>query len=78
MTFREDECRVCQSADRKNLNVLRHIALSRPKQADAKFSLRNTRKTVSSDDSYLAKLLFEAPTSMPPVRTSGSWNIRRR
>jgi hypothetical protein len=76
MTFREDACRVRQPLARENLAVLRHIALSRLKQDDAKFSLRNKHNTAGWDDRYLAKLLFEAPTSTPPAQTSGSSNIR--
>jgi predicted transposase YbfD/YdcC len=75
MTFREDECRVRQPAARENLAVLRHIALSRLKQDDAKFSLRNKRNTAGWDDRYLAKLLFEAPNSTPSARLSGPSNI---
>jgi predicted transposase YbfD/YdcC len=75
MTFREDECRVRQPAARENLAVLRYIALSRLKQDDAKFSLRNKRNTAGWDHRYLAKLLFDAPGSPPPKSSSGSSNI---
>jgi predicted transposase YbfD/YdcC len=75
MTFREDECRVRQPAARENLAVLRHIALSRLKQDDAKFSLRNKRNTAGWDDRYLAKLLFEAPKPPTSTRLSGATNI---
>jgi predicted transposase YbfD/YdcC len=64
MTFREDECRVRQPAARDNLAVLHHIALTRLKQDNAKFSLRNKRNTAGWDDRYLAKLLFDAPSSL--------------
>lgn len=76
MTFREDECRVRQPVARENLAVLRHIALSRLKQDDAKFSLRNKRNTAGWDHRYLAKLLFEAPGSLAPVQPLASPNIR--
>ena len=75
MTVREDECRVRQPAARENLAVLRHIALSRLKQDDATFSLRNKRNTAGWDHHYLAKLLFDAPGSPPPQSSSGSSNI---
>jgi predicted transposase YbfD/YdcC len=75
MTFREDECRVRQSAARENLAMLRRIALSRLKQDDAKFSLRNKRNTAGWDDRYLAELLFEAPNLPPSARSSGASNI---
>jgi len=75
MTFREDECRVRQPAARENLAVLRHIALSRLKQDDAKFSLRNKRNTAGWDHRYLAKLLFETPNPVPPAQSSGASNI---
>ena len=75
MTFREDECRVRQPAAREDLAVLRHIALSRLKQDDAKFSLRNKRNTAGWDDRYLAKLLFEAPKPPTSTRLSGTTNI---
>jgi predicted transposase YbfD/YdcC len=61
MTFREDESRVREPAARENLAVLRHIALTRLKQDDAKISLRNRRNTAGWDQQYLAKLLFEPP-----------------
>ena len=64
MTFREDACRVRQPAARENLAVLRRIALTRLKQDNAKFSLRNKRNTAGWDDRYLAKLLFDAPSSL--------------
>jgi hypothetical protein len=75
MTFREDECRVRQPAARENLAVLRHIALSRLKQDDAKFSLRNKRNTAGWDHRYLAKLLFESAGSPSPKSSSDSSNI---
>ena len=76
MTFREDACRVRQPAARENLAVLRHIALTRLKQDDAKFSLRNKRNTAGWDQRYLAKLLFEAPGSPPLTSSSKTTNIR--
>ncbi len=75
MTFREDACRVRHPAARENLAVLRHIALSRLKQDNAKFSLRNKRHTAGWDDRYLAKLLFEAPKPPTSTRLSGATNI---
>jgi predicted transposase YbfD/YdcC len=78
MTFREDECRVRQPTARENLAVLRHIALSRLKQDDAKFSLRNKRNTAGWDHCYLAKLLLETPhssLSKPPSASLASLNI---
>ena len=64
MTFREDACRVRQPAAREHLAVLRRISLTRLKQDNAKFSLRNKRNTAGWDDRYLAKLLFDAPSSL--------------
>jgi predicted transposase YbfD/YdcC len=64
MTFREDACRVRQPAARENLAVLRRIALTRLKQDNAKLSLRNKRNTAGWDHRYLAKLLFDAPSSL--------------
>jgi predicted transposase YbfD/YdcC len=61
MTFREDESRVREPVARENLAVLRHAALTRLKQDDAKISLRNRRNTAGWDQRYLAKLLFEPP-----------------
>ena len=64
-----------QPAARENLAVLRHIALSRLKQDDAKFSLRYKRNTAGWDDRYLAMLLFKAPGAQPSTSSSDSPNI---
>jgi hypothetical protein len=75
MIFGEYECRLGQPAAGEKLAVLRHIALSRLKQDDAKFSLRNKRNNAGWDHRYLAKLLFDVPGSPPPTSSSGSSNI---
>ncbi len=77
MTFREDECRVRDPNARENLAVLRHIALTRLKQDNAKVGLRNKRNKAGWDQRYLTKLIFEAPNSPKPPAPSGSPNIRR-
>jgi hypothetical protein len=63
MTVRDDESRVREPAARENLAILRYAALTRLKQGDAKFSLRNRRNTAGWDQRSLARLLFEPPPS---------------
>jgi hypothetical protein len=76
MTFREDECRVRDPVARENLAVLRHIALTRLKQDNAKLSLRNRRNKAGWDQRYLTKLIFQAPESPPSPQPSRAPNIR--
>jgi predicted transposase YbfD/YdcC len=59
ISFREDECRVRDPVARENLAVLRHIALSRLKNDDAKLGIDNKRLQAAWSENYLKKLLFE-------------------
>lgn len=63
VAFREDDCRVRESAARENLAVLRHIALTRLKKDNTKLGIKNKRLKAGWDEGYLTKLLFDAPES---------------
>lgn len=77
ISFREDECRVRDPIARENLAVLRHIALSRLKNDDAKLGIQNKRLQAAWCEDYLKKLLFEPFSKQDEAGTSGSTNIRK-
>jgi predicted transposase YbfD/YdcC len=76
VAFREDDCRVRDTAARENLAVLRHIALTRLKKDNTKLGIKNKRLKAAWDEGYLTKLLFDAPESKTHARASDPQNIR--
>jgi predicted transposase YbfD/YdcC len=73
VAFREDESRLREPVARENFAVLRHLALTRlKKESTNKLGIQNKRLTAGWNESYLEKLLFEAPE--PPRRQISSVN----
>ena len=77
ISFREDECRVRDPIARENLAVLRHIALSRLKNDDAKLGMLNKRLQAAWSEDYLTKLLFEPFSKKDEAKTSVVANISK-
>ncbi|WP_240906107.1 hypothetical protein [Thiorhodococcus mannitoliphagus] len=62
---------------RENLAVLRHIALSRRKDDDAKIGIQNKRLQAGWNEDYLTKLLFGPFSKKDKAETSGTANISK-
>jgi predicted transposase YbfD/YdcC len=77
ISFREEECRVRDPVARENLAVLRHIALSRLKNDNAKLGILNKRLQAAWSEDDLTKLLFEPFTQKDEAGASGVSNISK-
>lgn len=77
VSFNEDASRVRDPQARQTLAVLRRIALTRLKHEATKLGLQSKRLRAGWDEAYLAKLLFEEPTSPRKSSTCKSSNISK-
>jgi len=77
VSFNEDASRVRDPQARQTLAVLRRIALTRLKHDATKLGLQSKRLRAGWDEAYLAKLLFEEPTSPVKSSTCKSSNISK-
>jgi predicted transposase YbfD/YdcC len=77
VSFNEDASRVRDPQARQTLAVLRRLALTRLKHDATKLGLQSKRLKAGWDETYLAKLLFEEPTSPVKSSTCKSSNISK-